>query len=51
MNGVQGIILKSCSDYERSETSGTRKFAVDKSGFVYDSSPYEKEILIKYPFQ
>lgn len=44
-NGVQGVILKSCADYERSETSGTRQFAVDKSGFVYASSPYEKEIL------
>ena len=45
MNGVQGIILKSCADYERSETSDTRQFAVDKSGFVYASSPFEKEIL------
>ena len=45
MNGVQGIIMKSCADYERSETSDTRQFAVDKSGFVYASSPFEKEIL------
>ena len=45
MNGVQGIIMKSCADYERSEISNTRQFAVDKSGFVYASSPYEKEIL------
>ena len=44
-NGVQGIILKSCADYERSGTSDKRQFAVDRNGFVYASSPFEKEIL------
>ena len=44
-NGVQGVILKSCADYKRPEISDTRNFAVDKSGLVYASSPYEKEIL------
>ena len=44
-NGVQGIILKSCADYKRSGVSDKRHFAVDKNGFVYASSPYEKEIL------
>ncbi len=39
-NGVQGIILKSCADYERSGTSDKRQFAVDRNGFVYASSPF-----------
>ena len=44
-NGVQGAILKSCADYRRKHVSGKRCFAVDKNGFVYASSPFEKEIL------
>ena len=44
-NGVQGAILKSCADYQRGTVSGKRQFAVDKDGFLYASSPFEKEIL------
>lgn len=44
-NGVQGVILKSCADYKRSEVSGKRQFAVDSNGYTYASSPFEKEIL------
>ena len=44
-NGVQGAILKSCADYQRGAVSGKRQFAVDKDGFLYASSPFEKEIL------
>lgn len=44
-NGVQGVILKSCTDYKRTDISGKRQFAVDKEGFTYASSPFEKEIL------
>ena len=31
-NGIQGAILKSCTDYHRGEVSGKRQFAVDDSG-------------------
>lgn len=44
-NGVQGAILKSCADYQRGDVSGKRQFAVGKDGFLYASSPFEKEIL------
>lgn len=44
-NGVQGAILKSCADYQRGDVSDKRQFAVDKDGFLYASSPFEKEIL------
>ena len=44
-NGVQGAILKSCADYQRGAVSGKRQFAVNKDGFLYASSPFEKEIL------
>lgn len=44
-NGVQGVILKSCAEYKRSGTPDKRLFAVDKNGFIYASSPFEKEIL------
>lgn len=44
-NGVQGAILKSCADYKRKNASGKRHFAVDKKGYTYASSPFEKEIL------
>ena len=44
-NGVQGAILKSCANYQRGVVSGKRQFAVGKDGFLYASSPFEKEIL------
>jgi dihydroorotate dehydrogenase len=45
-NGVQGAILKSCADYERSDVTGKREFAVDKTlGYTYASAPFESEIL------
>ena len=43
--GVQGAILKSCADYQRIEVSEKRQFAIDKMGYTYASSPFEKEIL------
>jgi dihydropyrimidine dehydrogenase (NAD+) subunit PreA len=43
-HGVQGAILKSCSDYSRSDVSGKREFAV-QGDCTYASSPFEKEIL------
>lgn len=44
-NGIQGVILKSCADYQRKDTNGKRQFAVDSLGYTYASSPFEKEIL------
>lgn len=44
-NGVQGAILKSCAEYQRSEVSGRRQFAADNNRYLYASSPFEKEIL------
>ncbi len=45
-NGVQGAILKSCTNYIRRDTCGKRQFAFDsETGYTYASSPFEKEIL------
>ena len=45
-NGVQGVILKSCADYVRTESNDKRQFAVDKkTKFTFASSPFQKEIL------
>lgn len=43
-NGVHGVILKSCADYERGEFTGKREFAV-RDGYTYASAPFESEIL------
>lgn len=44
--GVEGVILKSCADYNRGLTEEKRRFFVDKTtGYTYASSPFELEIL------
>lgn len=44
-NDIQGVILKSCSEYSRGEYTGKRQFAMGDDGYAYASSPYKKEIL------
>lgn len=43
-NGIQGVILKSCADYERHKATGKREFAVQDE-YTYASAPFEAEIL------
>ena len=44
-NGIQGAILKSCADYQPQNVLEKRQFAVEKDGYTYASSLFEKEIL------
>lgn len=45
-NGIEGVILKSCADYERGSYEGGRRFKKDKeTGLFYAASPFQKEIL------
>lgn len=45
-NGIEGVILKSCADYERGKYEGKRMFKWESgSGYFYAASPFEKEIL------
>ena len=45
-HGIEGVILKSCADYERGSYEGGRKFKKDKkTGLFYAASPFQKEIL------
>lgn len=44
--GIRMAILKSCADYERLYYTGKREFSRDNhTGYLYASSPFEKEIL------
>lgn len=44
-NGVEGVILKSCADYNRKPVAGKRLFETDENGYAYASSPFENEIM------